>query len=342
MQRTRTFLFTLASLVPTTALAAAPIVNGTPTTGSPAVLMLDIDGGGVCTATLVSKHVLLTAKHCLQNAKIVSVLLQSGFGEYASHFTTHPDGDIGLVTLAKEAGIEPVPIFTSDLAAHVGEDVHIVGFGVTSETGTDSGEKREGHTKLHHVTATEMITGYEGSSTCYGDSGGPNFMTIDGKEVIVGVTSGGSGECGQPENFAVRADAYKDWIEAYVKLHEAGGACAADDKCNFDCPDAASADPDCRGCGYGDECRSDCPHLDFDCCASDGMCHEACGIADEDCPRSAPDAGPEAPAQGEGGGCSVGGHAGARGAALLLALLLFVSARVGRRGSSSLRGRYRG
>jgi hypothetical protein len=46
---------------------------------------------------------------------------------------------------------------------------------------------------------------------CSGDSGGPTFSVVNGKEVVIGVHSTGSRPCGQVGN-DVRTDVYRDWI----------------------------------------------------------------------------------------------------------------------------------
>jgi len=133
-----------------------------------------------------------------------------------------------------------------------------------------------------------------------------------------------------PADGSVRVDTYRDWIRQYISDHDvlppdascnadgmcASGCaafdpdcpCAADSFCTAACGDVGS-DPDCTGCLAGDVCRTDCPALDTDCCATDGACNDACGAMDEDC--APPDNGnTDGDGKGDSSGCTTGGSAG--------------------------------
>lgn len=343
--------------------AAQPIVNGQINTGDPATVYLSIG----CTGTLVSPKTVLTAKHCLANTIKVyfgTYAKQSGTGTWINtvHKQGHPSADIAMLTLASPGPTAPIPLNKQDLSAHLGKQIRIAGFGVTGENSGGDGTKRVGVAALQSLDGGIMYATNTPSGTCYGDSGGPNFMTLGGTEYIIGVTSFGTAACGSGLDGSVRVDSYAQWIEAYIAAHDAlpppPASCSADGMCASDCtavdPDCPCAedgfctdacadlgsDADCAGCLAGDVCRDDCPALDTDCCAADGACNAECGTQDVDC--APPDGGggssnPEEPQQpgepgqddGESTGCSSSGSSSWPLAAL--GVMIYAFALAGRR-----------
>jgi hypothetical protein len=212
--------------VDSTSSTTRPIVNGEVDPNDPAVVMLAFPGqGAYCSGTVVAPHVILTAAHCLFAPEDSEIWFGPNEDQTTAkisviHGETHPTYDIGMMTIGAPAPVTPIPMLAVGLDGLLDQPVRIVGYGVTSEDGSDSGTKRQGMTRLHHLENEVMFTGYEGSQTCYGDSGGPNFMTIEGVEHVVGVTSFGTTVCGMPADGAIRTDLPHDWLQAYVDEHE--------------------------------------------------------------------------------------------------------------------------
>jgi MYXO-CTERM domain-containing protein len=300
--------------------------------GDPATVYLSSG----CSGTLVSPKTVLTAKHCLANGIKVyfgTYANQNGSGTWINtvHRLGHSTADIAMLTLASAGAPTPIPLNKLDLSTVLNQQIRIAGFGVTSENGSNSGTKRVGVASLMSVEGGIMYATNMPSGTCYGDSGGPNFMTIAGKEYIIGVTSFGTAACGSGLDGSVRVDTYLAWIKQYIQDHDVlppEATCAGDGLCASDCtsvdPDCPCADdgfctaacgdvgsdPDCTGCLAGDVCRADCPALDTDCCAADGLCNDACGLTDADCVP--PDNGNNEEEDGKGGdsgGCTTSGDA---------------------------------
>ena len=206
----------------------APIVGGVLDTGDPAVVAfvpVDAQGQvlGVCTATLIEPEVLLTAAHCVDPAvtglEPGTFSMAAYFGSdltaedpffvevrFADQIVIHPGwdpdtlaNDIALAHLSEPSTVAPLPINTASVDPLIGQAVRLVGFGqVGGAPGEDgSGIKRQTTTSLSETAPTQMAFVDAERNTCFGDSGGPAFMTIDGVEVVVGVTSFGDELCAQ-------------------------------------------------------------------------------------------------------------------------------------------------
>ncbi len=285
-------------------------MGGEPITEYPAVVLLDL-GGSLCTGTVVSKRVILTAAHCLSGsptsirALFVNAMGESGTAIVAATYENKAGADIGAIALSEDAPVEPIPANPHALDPHIGDDIMIIGFGVTGENSSDSGVKRMGMARLDGLTGPdvelgEMTTTNDPQGTCYGDSGGPNFITIDGTNFVAGVTSRGTDVCGAGLDIAVRADSHIDWLNAFIDENDPA-TCAADGRCAEGCAD-----------------------LDVDCCVSDGECVEECGTSDIDCSDDGTGAGNGSggqstePGANATGACSAGGEGSNHPVAILL------------------------
>jgi len=207
----------------------AAITDGVVHSGHPSVGLMLANGatvcgtqmhGSLCTVTLVGKRTLLTAAHCIDPADTYIVCFGAGTTYKPVKMVAHPGwdlstklNDIAVVVLDKDPPVTP-SIVTWDPMAK-GQQVTLVGYGTTGETLTDAGTKRIAVNTISEVEALRFS--YLGSggavgNTCYGDSGGPAFATIGGKEAQVGVTSAGVKPCGT-KGYSTRLDSFKSWLE---------------------------------------------------------------------------------------------------------------------------------
>jgi MYXO-CTERM domain-containing protein len=320
-----------------------PVINGTIDEGHPETVALMEGGYFFCSGTLITPKVVLTAAHCLEGGTAAALDLffgtnsnvpSSGMQIPAKTILVHPDydgdvADMGLIELESASTVTPARRNERPLTAEMaGQDVRVVGFGTAVDFGDDSGRKRQGIVTFDSIDGDYMMVApRDGVSGCYGDSGGSNFMTFDGVEVLAGVTSYGTeSSCLAGLGGNTDVQQFQAWIDEFISRVdptepscEADGtctagcaadpdcACAADGACNADCPDWLNDDPDCAGCAAGNGCSTVCPASspDPDCSTDDPT--DPTDPTDPD-PTDPTDPMDPAPEGGDDGGCGCRVH----------------------------------
>jgi len=185
-----------------------------------------------CGGSLIDRDSVLTAAHCVKGIRkqplrvtVGRTVLTSGQGQTrrVARKSIHPRFD-GVTSLTYDAAVltlnKPVdsitPIRLADIAQNPLENpgrlATIAGWGNTirqpanGDNGSNYPDRmREARVPIisdarardaygrHYVGALMVGAGKKGKDTCNGDSGGPMFVTQDGKRYQIGITSFGRG-----------------------------------------------------------------------------------------------------------------------------------------------------
>jgi V8-like Glu-specific endopeptidase len=233
-----------------TASPAAAITNGTldgnqhPSVGGLVSPTQYSDGTWIyCSATLISPTVVLTAAHCGEEGEAVTVTFDTAYvdGDTVYSGTFHADPaypgnqsdahDIAVIVLDKAVkGITPSSLpeagSLSDLTAN--QLFTSVGYGAYEVTNSPGGHQYLYNDVRMVATGTlnstnktwlriSMNPATGDGGTCYGDSGGPNFLGTT--DVIAAITITGDAVC-RATNVDYRLDttSARDFLSQYVAL----------------------------------------------------------------------------------------------------------------------------
>lgn len=181
----------------------------------------------ICTGTLMSDNIVLTAGHCIpevgdlyEEATLFVVFNQDlhqmtpSDVRVVENYRIHDDyekvgeygEDMNDIALARFSGVKPAhysvaKFLPQDDLLVEGATVTLAGYGLIETDGvnTKSDEKlrKVDVAVVGEFGKTEVLLDQsKGKGACHGDSGGPAFMTVDNVPYVWGITSRGAGKNG--------------------------------------------------------------------------------------------------------------------------------------------------
>lgn len=196
----------------------------------------------VCTGVLVYDHYVLTAAHCVKfeqgaHLEVTLPLTSTAESINADHIFIHPSLDIALIKLP-----HPMPSLYKSLALvehaiHVPLTFQTLGFGQQHGVLLDKVEKTselryvfsEVHSFDFQAPYFEVLQKVHG--ICFGDSGGPAVIQLNGKHYVIGIAAEvvfdpsrtfepGYDRCLEKAIY-LNVFYFKDWIEKIISVSSA-------------------------------------------------------------------------------------------------------------------------
>jgi secreted trypsin-like serine protease len=220
------------------------IIGGVVDPGDPSVVGIfahppGSTSGSICTGSVINATTVLTAAHCVDPAVVGAgnvfevyagttmfstpalAVASTAFDPQFDINNLQNGHDIAVLKLAQPTTLTPLAVNRGPVGTG---PVRLVGFGMNTHINHAAipngvGTKRVVVAPVNGADDKFIQIGDTSRQTCHGDSGGPAFQTINGQEVIVGVTSFGSDLSANAVCFFggtdTRVDSYLGFIDSH-------------------------------------------------------------------------------------------------------------------------------
>jgi len=190
-----------------------------------------ITGTQLCSGTLISPTVFLTAAHCFPNLSTATVTFAQNFRNpdvtYSGTVHDSQTADVAVIVFDSQiggVGLAQLPTLGYDAMLPNNQVVDVVGYGVEAFDHRFPIPQSAGARQMTTTTvksagnlSDQSLKLLADPGACFGDSGGPNF--VDGTNILVAITSGGQPNC-KGVSYALRVDTpvVRDFLSTYVTL----------------------------------------------------------------------------------------------------------------------------
>ncbi len=215
--------------------------NGSEEFASTVVSVYNVESSGLCTASIVSDSLLVTAAHCVNGpASSLRIIFGTNIKDEKTRIVREPDsykvsplwpfrqdeplnsGDIAMVKFSGglPPGYRPAQILAD--ASHLtnGTTVLLAGYGISNGVAhTGGGTLRYVEVQIQNNAFSEselLVAQNQGRGACHGDSGGPAYVRVNGQLMLWGVTNRGVND---PKNDCSVSAAYasvlyyREWLQ---------------------------------------------------------------------------------------------------------------------------------